>query len=227
MPTGCARRAAPRPSSRTGSSTSRSCGPRSGRANSVLNRVHVFRPKLATVANPTQHRLSPVELRVLGCLLEKQRTTPDQYPLSLNSLRLACNQSSNREPVMSLDEDEVRAAVHSLSSAGWVRLASGAGSRAAKYRQLFDESLDLLPSESSLLAMLFLRGPQTVNELRTRTARAHAFADNDQVAQALGGLAQVELVHELPREPGKRETRWTHLLAAEERAAPSLEDVID
>ena len=179
------------------------------------------------MATSTQHRLSPVELRVLGCLLEKQRTTPDQYPLSLNSLRLACNQSSNREPVMSLDEDEVRAAVHSLSGAGWVRLASGAGSRAAKYRQLFDESLDLLPSESSLLAMLFLRGPQTVNELRTRTARAHAFADNDQVAQALGGLAEVELVRELPREPGKRETRWTHLLAAEERAAPSLEDVID
>ena len=117
--------------------------------------------------------------------------------------------------------------MHSLSSAGWARLASGAGSRAAKYRQLFDESLDLLPSESSLLAMLFLRGPQTVNELRTRTARAHAFADNDQVAEALGRLAEAELVRELPREPGKRETRWTHLLAAEERAAPTLEDVID
>ena len=179
------------------------------------------------MATATQHRLSPVELRVLGCLLEKQRTTPDQYPLSLNSLRLACNQSSNREPVMSLDEDEVRRAVHSLSSAGWVRLASGAGSRAAKYRQLFDESLDLLPSESSLLAMLFLRGPQTVNELRTRTARAHAFADNAQVAETLARLAETELVRELPRETGQRETRWTHLLAAEERAAPTLEDVID
>jgi len=179
------------------------------------------------VANSTQHRLSANELRVLGCLVEKQRTTPDSYPLSLNSLRLACNQSSNREPVMSLDEDEVRDAVHSLSSAGWVRLASGAGSRAAKYRQLFDESLDLLPSESSLLAMLFLRGPQTVNELRTRTARAHAFADNDQVSETLARLAETELVRELPREPGQRETRWTHLLAAEERAAPSLEDVID
>src|SRR5690348_1842315 len=179
------------------------------------------------MATSTQHRLSPVELRVLGCLLEKQRTTPDQYPLSLNSLRLACNQSSNRDPVMSLDEDEVRGAVHSLSGAGWVRLASGAGSRAAKYRQLFDESLDLLPSESSLLAMLFLRGPQTVNELRTRTARAHAFADNDQVAETLARLAETELVRELPRESGQRETRWTHLLGGEERAAPSLEDVID
>jgi uncharacterized protein YceH (UPF0502 family) len=179
------------------------------------------------VATSTQHRLNPVELRVLGSLLEKQRTTPDQYPLSLNSLRLACNQSSSREPVLALDEDEVRAAVHSLSTAGWVRLASGAGSRAAKYRQLFDESLDLLPSESSLLAMLFLRGPQTVNELRTRTARAHAFADNAQVAETLTRLAETELVRELPRESGQREARWTHLLAAEERAAPTLEDVID
>src|SRR6185369_9819703 len=159
--------------------------------------------------------LSATELRVLGCLLEKQRTTPDSYPLSLNSLRLACNQSTNREPVTALDEDEVRAAVHSLSGAGWVRLASGAGSRAAKYRQLFDESLDLLPSESSLLAMLFLRGPQTVNELRTRTARAHAFADNEQVAETLARLAEAEFVRELPRESGQRETRWTHLLAAE------------
>ena len=179
------------------------------------------------MATPTQHRLTAVELRVLGCLLEKQRTTPDSYPLSLNSLRLACNQSTNREPVTALDEDEVRAAVHSLSGAGWVRLASGAGSRAAKYRQLFDESLDLLPSESSLLAMLFLRGPQTVNELRTRTARAHAFTDNAQVAESLARLAEAELVRELPRETGQREARWTHLLAAEERAAPTLEDVID
>jgi uncharacterized protein YceH (UPF0502 family) len=179
------------------------------------------------MASSTQHRLNGVELRVLGCLLEKQRTTPDQYPLSLNSLRLACNQSSNRDPVMSLDESEVRDSVRSLSSAGWVRLASGAGSRAAKYRQLFDESLDLLPSESSLLAMLFLRGPHTVNELRTRTVRAHAFVDNAQVAETLSRLAESELVRELPRESGQRETRWTHLLAGEERAAPSLEDVID
>src|SRR4051794_1563997 len=146
MPTGCARRAAPRPSSRTGSSTSRSCGPRSGRANSVLNRVHVFRPKLATVANPTQHRLSPVELRVLGCLLEKQRTTPDQYPLSLNSLRLACNQASNRDPVLSLDESTVREAVQRLGTIGWSRLAGGAGSRAAKDPQLFDEAPRVPPA---------------------------------------------------------------------------------
>jgi len=175
----------------------------------------------------TQHRLDPVELRVLGALLEKQRTTPDQYPLSLNALRLACNQATSREPVMDLSEDEVRDAVRRLATAGWARLASGAGSRVAKYRQTFDESLDLLPSESALLAVLFLRGPQTVNELRSRTARAHAFADEAQVVEALRRLADAELVRELDRQQGQRETRWAHLLAAEERPPPTLEDVID
>jgi uncharacterized protein YceH (UPF0502 family) len=172
----------------------------------------------------TQHRLSPVELRVLGALLEKQRTTPDQYPLSLNALRLACNQATSREPVMNLDEDEVQNAVRSLASSGWARLASGTSSRVAKYRQLFDESLELSDAESALLAVLFLRGPQTVNELKTRTERAHRI---DDVPGTLDALAEVELVRELERQPGQRETRWTHLLAAEEQAPPTLEDVID
>jgi hypothetical protein len=179
------------------------------------------------VASTTSHRLDAHELRVLGSLLEKQRTTPDQYPLSLNALRLACNQATSREPVMNLDEDEVQAAVRSLANAGWARLASGPGSRVAKYRQLFDESLDLLPSESALLGVLFLRGPQTVNELRTRTERAHAFAGNDDVAATLGRLAEQGFVRELPRQPGQRETRWLHLLEAEQTAPPTLEDVID
>jgi uncharacterized protein YceH (UPF0502 family) len=179
------------------------------------------------VPTPTQHRLDPTELRVLGALLEKQRTTPDQYPLSLNALRLACNQATSRDPVMGLSDDEVRDAVRRLATAGWARLASGAGSRVAKYRQTFDESLDLLPSESALLAVLVLRGPQTVNELRSRTARAHAFADEAQVVEALRRLADAELVRELDRQPGQREARWTHLLAAEERPPPTLEDVID
>ncbi len=179
------------------------------------------------MATATQHRLDPVELRVLGSLLEKQRTTPDQYPLSLNALRLACNQATSRDPVLDLSEDDVREGVRRLANAGWARLASGAGSRVAKYRQLFDESLDLLPSESSLLAVLFLRGPQTVNELRTRTERAHAFRDNDEVGETLERLAEVELVRELPRQTGQREARWTHLLAAEERPEPTLEDLID
>jgi len=175
----------------------------------------------------TQHRLKPVELRVLGCLLEKERTTPDQYPLSLNALRQACNQQTSRDPVMSLDEDEVRAAVRSLADAGWASLASGTGSRVAKYRQRFDESLDLLPSESALLAVLFLRGPQTVNELRTRTERAHSFAGEEQVLAALGRLAEAGYVRELERRPGQRETRWTHLLADEEPPPPSVDDVVD
>src|SRR4051812_7879904 len=175
----------------------------------------------------TQHRLDPVEVRVLGSLLEKQRTTPDQYPLSLNALRLACNQATSREPVLDLSENDVREGVRSLAGAGWARLASGAGSRVAKYRQLFDESLGLLPSESAVLAVLFLRGPQTVNELRTRTERAHSFADNEQVAETLQRLAEAELVRELPRASGQREDRWTHLLAAEERPPETLEDVVD
>jgi uncharacterized protein YceH (UPF0502 family) len=161
----------------------------------------------------TQHRLTPHELRVLGCLLEKQRTTPDQYPLSLNALRLACNQTTNREPVLDLSEDEIRRAVHSLSNAGWVRLASGPGSRVAKYRQLFDESLDLVPSETAVLALLFLRGPQTVAELKTRAERLHHFGSSDDVVETLQRLDERELAHLLPRRPGQREERWTHLLA--------------
>jgi len=98
------------------------------------------------------------EIRVLGCLLEKQRTTPDVYPLSLNALRLACNQATNRDPVVEYDEPTVRAALDRLSRKGWARLASGPGSRAAKFRQLLDEALELLPSQSALLAVLMLRG---------------------------------------------------------------------
>ena len=160
----------------------------------------------------TSHRLSAIELRVLGSLMEKERTTPDQYPLTLNALRLACNQQTSREPVMSLTEDEVRDAVRSLTNAGWAQLASGTGSRVAKYRQRFDDSLDLLPSESSLLAVLFLRVPNTVNELRARTERAHHFASNDDVVGTLLRLEEKGLAHELGRAHGQRETRWTHLL---------------
>ena len=159
------------------------------------------------------HRLGPVELRVLGCLIEKQRTTPDSYPLSLNALRLACNQSSSRDPVVDYDEPQVHAAAQRLGQIGWARLASGAGSRTAKYRQLFDESLELDSAETALLALLFLRGPQTVAELKTRCERLHRFADNDGVSATLARLDARELAHLLPRRPGQREERWTHLLA--------------
>ncbi len=160
-------------------------------------------------------QLDPVQLRVLGCLLEKQRTTPDQYPLSLNALRLACNQATNRDPVLDLDESTVRDAVQRLGTIGWSRLASGPGSRAAKYRQLFDEVLGLLPSESALLAVLMLRGPQTAAELRARSERLHRFASVPDVEATLARLAERELVQQQERRPGTREERWTHLLGEE------------
>jgi uncharacterized protein len=159
------------------------------------------------------HRLAPIELRVLGCLIEKQRTTPEQYPLTLNALRLACNQATNREPVMELDESEVRAAAQHLGTLGWARLATGPGSRTAKYRQMFGETLDLLPSEVSILGVLMLRGPQTVAELKTRTERLYHFPANEDVTKTLTRLDEKELVHLLPKRPGQREERWTHLLA--------------
>src|SRR5438067_7354051 len=110
-----------------------------------------------------------VELRVLACLIEKQRTTPDQYPLSLNALRLACNQSTNRDPVTAYDEPTIRAALTRLSDRSWVRLASGRGSRAVEYRHLADEALALSDTELSVLAVLILRGPQTPGALKQRT----------------------------------------------------------
>jgi uncharacterized protein YceH (UPF0502 family) len=164
-------------------------------------------------------RLNELELRVLGCLIEKKRTTPEQYPLTLNALRLACNQTTNREPVLELDESAVRAAAQSLGTKGYARLATGPGSRTAKYRQLFQEVLDLMPAEVSILAVLMLRGPQTVSELKTRTAR---LAQIDDIPEVLARLDAKELVHLLPRQPGQREERWTHLLAegpVEETAA--------
>jgi len=160
------------------------------------------------------HRLEPAELRVLGCLIEKQRTTPEQYPLTLNSLRLACNQATNRDPVVDYDESTVRAAAQRLGQIGWARLATGPGSRVAKYRHLFEEALDLLPSESALLAVLMLRGAQTAAELKTRTERLHHFSGNDEVEATLRRLDERELVHLLGKRPGQREERWTHLLGA-------------
>jgi uncharacterized protein YceH (UPF0502 family) len=167
-------------------------------------------------------RLDPIELRVLGCLIEKQRTTPEQYPLTLNSLRLACNQATNRDPVLQLDESEVRAAAQSLGTKGYARLATGPGSRTAKYRQLFGEALDLLPAEVSILAVLMLRGPQTVSELKTRTER---LAKIDDVGAVLDRLDGKELVHNIGKGPGQSAERWTHLLAEgpTEEAAPGAE----
>ncbi len=153
-----------------------------------------------------------VEIRVLGCLIEKQRATPDQYPLSLNSLRLACNQATNRDPVVDYDEAAVRAALDRLSRRGWTRLASGPGSRTAKYRHLLDEALGRVPSQISLLAVLMLRGPQTPGELKQRVERLYPFGTLDDVQRALDELAGAELVRRLPRRPGQSQDRWEQLL---------------
>ena len=162
-----------------------------------------------------------VELRVLGSLIEKQRTTPDVYPLSLNSLRLACNQSTNREPVVEYDEPTIRAALERLSRRGWVRLASGAGSRAIKYRHLLDEALELSPGELSLLAVLMLRGAQTPGELRARTERLYRFGVFEELHETLERLIERELVERLPRRPGQKEERYGQLLGGEAEDAPA------
>jgi uncharacterized protein len=156
-----------------------------------------------------------VEIRVLGCLIEKQRTTPDAYPLSLNSLRLACNQATARDPVVAYEEREIKAALERLSNRGWTRFASGASSRALKYRHLIDEALGLSGAELSLLGVLMLRGPQTLGELKQRGERLHRFGSIAEIAETLDGLSQRELVERLERRPGQKEERWAQLLGGD------------
>jgi uncharacterized protein YceH (UPF0502 family) len=165
-----------------------------------------------------------VEIRVLGCLIEKQRTTPDQYPLTLNSLRLACNQSTNREPVVDYDESEVRRALGELGRRRWIRGASGHTSRSPKYRHLLDTELSLDEDQISVLAVLMLRGEQTPGQLKQRTERMFAFHDLDAIQTTLDALASRDLVERLPRRPGQKEDRYHQLLGGnhlEEDAAAS------
>jgi uncharacterized protein YceH (UPF0502 family) len=166
-----------------------------------------------------------VEIRVLGCLIEKQRTTPDAYPLSLNALRLACNQATNRDPVVAYEEREIKAALERMSNRGWTRFASGVSSRALKYRQLLDEVLGLSEPEMSLLGVLMLRGPQTVGELKQRSERLHRFGSIAEVAETLDGLTQRELVARLERRPGQKEERWQQLLGGDAELAAAAEPV--
>jgi uncharacterized protein YceH (UPF0502 family) len=173
--------------------------------------------------------LTAAEIRVLGCLAEKEATTPDIYPLSTNGLRTACNQQSSRDPVVDYDESTVTATLIALREHGLVRTMRGEGSRVYKHAHLLRERLDVDPAGLAVLSVLMLRGPQTPGELRTRTERQHAFTGVDEVEAALEGLAGREspLVALLPRQPGQREARWTHLLGAGETAVappqPSLE----
>ena len=168
-----------------------------------------------------------IELRVLGSLIEKQRTTPEQYPLSLNALRLACNQATNRDPVVAYEEREIKAALDHMSNRGWTRFASGASSRALKYRHLLDEALELSEAELSLLAVLMLRGAQTVGELKQRSERLYRFESIAEVAQTLDALAQRELVERLERRPGQKEERWAQLLGggAQEAVEPESQEL--
>jgi uncharacterized protein len=169
-----------------------------------------------------REELSFAEQRVLGCLLEKQRTTPDQYPLSLNALRLACNQSTNRDPVVDLDEQEIRDALQRLGRRRFTRLASGQGSRAAKYRHLLDEALGLDAAGQAVIAVLLLHGPQTPGELKLRTERLHRFATLEDVEARLDALAERELVVDLGRRPGQKEVRFGHLLGEADDTSPAV-----
>lgn len=170
------------------------------------------------------YSLSDVEARVLGSLVEKEITTPEYYPLSLNALLNACNQKSNREPVMTLDEDAVRSAVRSLNDQGLTRYAS-TDSRVGKYEHRLNETFNFHRHEIALLCVLLLRGPQTPGELRTRTERMYSFEDLESLHNALNLLAKREppLVKVLPRQPGTKESRYIHLLSPTPQLSPELD----
>lgn len=156
--------------------------------------------------------LTPPEQRVLGCLIEKRWTTPDQYPLSLNGLRLACNQSTNRDPVTRYDEATVREAARRLCLYGLARLASGHGSRSTKYRHLAEDALGLGREELAILAVLLLRGPQTPGELKSRSERMALLGSLADVERVLQTLSEREYVRRIGRRPGQKEDRFEHLL---------------
>ncbi len=158
--------------------------------------------------------LSPQELRVLGCLIEKQATTPDNYPLTLNSLRNACNQSTSREPVVDYTEHEIEQALGSLRTRGLTRTVHSTSNRSTKFRHVLPDVLELESPETAVLSVLMLRGPQTVGELKGRSERQHRFESTDEVGATLAALAgrQPALVRQLDRQPGQKDARWVQLL---------------
>jgi uncharacterized protein len=169
---------------------------------------------VSLVDNP----LTDVETRVLGSLIEKEMTTPDHYPLSLNALTNACNQSSNREPVVQYDEHTVARAVETLRVRALVRAIQQSGSRVTKYRHLVGEAMGLIARQEAVLCVLMLRGPQTLAELRTRSSRLATFESLDDVETSLNQLITREpsaLAVRLPRRPGQKEVRYAHLLSGE------------
>ncbi|MDY1038420.1 YceH family protein [Lelliottia sp. CFBP8978] len=188
-----------------------------------------------------KYQLTAPEARVIGCLLEKQVTTPEQYPLSVNAVTMACNQKTNREPVLNLSEHEVQEQLDALVKRHYLRTVSGFGNRVTKYEQRFCNSefgdLKLSPAEVALITTLLLRGPQTPGELRSRASRMHEFSDMQEVEQTLERLAAREdgpFVLRLAREPGKRESRYMHLFSGDvetppvamETVAPAADDTL-
>jgi uncharacterized protein YceH (UPF0502 family) len=169
-----------------------------------------------------------MEARVLGALIEKDITTPDYYPLSLNALVNACNQKSNRDPVMSLDENAVRDALYSLNEKGLAGAVSSADSRVSKYEHRLQEKFNLARGETAILCVLLLRGPQTPGELRGRTERMFSFNDLSDVQAALQRLMQREgaLVKMLARQPGTKEARYAHLLCGEVEGAETASEAV-
>jgi len=172
--------------------------------------------------------LTRAEARVLGALVEKEVTTPDYYPMSLNALINACNQRSNREPVMDLDEEEVRQALHGLEDMRLAGRARGADGRVTKYEHWLGEAFNFSRAETALICVLLLRGPQTPGELRGRTERLHQF---DEISDVLAGLQklmerQPALVAVLPRQPGTKESRYAHLLSGSVETAVAAENAI-
>lgn len=165
--------------------------------------------------------LDPVEQRILGCLLEKQRTTPDTYPLTLNALRLACNQSTNRDPVVDFDESLIQETLQRMHRRELTRVASGHGSRASKYRHLVSETIGLDDAGQALLCVLLLRGAQTPGELKTRSERLHHFEDLDELQLALRHMIEDGLVERLERRPGEKQERYRHLLGGEAESSPA------
>ncbi|CAK9888557.1 MULTISPECIES: YceH family protein [Pseudomonas] len=159
---------------------------------------------------PSDARFTSTEIRVLGSLIEKQATSPETYPLTLNALVLACNQKTSREPVMNLSQGQVGQALRALEGQGLTRLQMG--SRADRWEQRVDKALELVPAQVTLLGLMFLRGPQTVNELMTRSSRMHEFEDAEQVVHQLERLIARGFALHLPRQAGQREDRYTHAL---------------
>ncbi|MFN2412549.1 MAG: YceH family protein [Pyrinomonadaceae bacterium] len=170
---------------------------------------------------------SEFEIRVVGSLIEKQLTTPEYYPLTMNGLVAACNQKSNRDPVMNLDETTILAAVESLRERNLVYLYYGSTSRAVKYKHMLPSVYELSPAEVAVMAVLFLRGAQTVGELRERTSRMHTFSGLGEVQETLDSLTRRDepLVAKIERQAGQKEARFAHLLAGPVRAETVAADV--